>query len=177
MARRLCDRLSFLALGLGLFTLGCGDVTSIPGASEANPLDTEEGALVQALNSFRGGLGISTPVEVCSSLNVSASKHADDMRDKGYLSDKGKDGSTPRTRGCAAGYAPACSDSTLSMAESVASGFVTGSQTLPQWTMDANTKGILSNPALNVVGVGRALQGDAPTWALDLASKDDTSCH
>ncbi len=179
MELRHLDRRSVLAplaLALGLFAAGCGDVQSIPGPSEANPLDAEESALIAGLNKIRADAGITTPVLVCASLNVSAAAHADDMRDNAYLSDAGQDGSTPRSRGCAAGYKPACDDTTTAMAEAVASGLVTGAETLPQWEKVEKTKALLLNPALSVVGVGRALQGDVPTWALDLASKDDASC-
>jgi uncharacterized protein YkwD len=180
MASRPLDRRSVLApfgLLLGLFVAGCGEVVSIPGPSPANPLDAEESALIAGLNKLRADAGIATPVQVCVALNVSASAHADDMRDNAYLSDTGKDGSTPRSRGCAAGYKPACNDTSTPMAEVVASGLVNGSDTLPQWEKDDKTKTLLVNPALSVIGIGRALQGDVPVWAMDLASKDDASCH
>lgn len=162
---------------LGFLVIGCGDVQSNPGASQANPLDAEESALIVGLNKLRAGAGIATPVVVCASLNVSASAHADDMRDNAYLSDTGQDGSTPRSRGCAAGYSAACNDTSTAMAEVVASGLVNGADTLPQWEKDEMTKGLLLNPSLSVIGIGRALQGDVPTWAMDLASKNDASCQ
>ena len=180
MASRPFDWRSVLApsgLLLGLFVVGCGDVATNLGASPANPLDAEESALISGLNKLRADAGIAAPVLVCKSLNVSASAHADDMRDNGYLSDTGQDSSTPRTRGCAAGYKPACDTASTGMAETVASGIVTGPETLPQWEKDDKTRSLLLNPALNVVGIGRSLQGDVPVWAMDLASKDDASCH
>jgi uncharacterized protein YkwD len=180
MASRFFDRRSVLAplgLVLGLFVTGCGDVATNLGPSGANPLDSEESALISALNKLRADAGIAAPVLVCSSLNTSASAHADDMRDNAYLSDTGQDSSTPRTRGCAAGYKPACNDTSTAMAETVASGIVTGAETLPQWEKDDTTKSLLVNPALTVVGLGRSLQGDVPVWAMDMASKDDASCH
>jgi uncharacterized protein YkwD len=180
MVSRPFDRRSVLApvgLLLGFFVVGCGDVATNLGPSEANPLDAEESALISALNSFRAEAGIAAPVLVCKSLNVSASAHADDMRDNAYLSDTGQDSSTPRSRGCAAGYKPACDTASTGMAETVASGIVAGKETLPQWEKDDTTKSLLLNPALNVIGLGRAIQGDVPVWAMDLASKDDASCH
>ena len=181
MASRPFDRRSVfapLALLVGLFASGCsGDVQSNPGPSEANPIDAEESAVIAGLNKLRAGAGITTPMLVCVSLNVSAAAHADDMRDNAYLSDTGPDGSTPRSRGCKVGYSPACDDKTTAMAEVVASGLVNGADTLPQWQKDEKTQALLLNPALSVVGIGRALQGDVPTWAMDLASKDDASCH
>lgn len=179
MASRHLDRRSVLApfgLLLGLFVVGCGDVATNLGPSSANPLDAEESALVSGLNKLRADAGITTPMLVCNSLNVSASKHADDMRDNGYLSDTGLDSSTPRTRGCAAGYQPACNNTSTPMAETVASGIVTGAETLPQWEKDDKTKSLLVNPGLTVLGIGRSLQGDVPVWAMDLAAKDDASC-
>lgn len=182
MARRSFD-FSFapgLSLGLTLaagFALGgCGDVMATPGKSEANPLDIEEDSLLLTLNELRKGAGIGSPVIVCKSLNASASTHSDDMRDSNYLSDTAPDGSTPRERGCKAGFAPACGTS-IAMAEVVASGFPDGKSTMPQWTKDDNTKAILVNPELNVVGVGRSTGGDVVVWTLDLASADDASCH
>lgn len=180
MASRPFDRRSFvapLALLVGLFAAGCGNVQSSLGPSQANPLDPEESALIAALNKLRAGAGITAPVQVCGSLNVSAAAHADDMRDNAYLDDTGQDGSTPRSRGCAAGYKPACDDTSTAMAEVVASGLVNGADTLPQWEKEEMTKSLLLNPSLSVIGIGRALQGDVPVWAMDLASKDDASCH
>jgi hypothetical protein len=65
----------------------------------------------------------------------------------------------------------------MGMAETVASGIVSGADTLPQWEKDEKTRALLVNPALSVVGIGRSLQGDVPVWAMDLAAKDDASCH
>ncbi len=180
MASRPFDRRSFvapLALLVSLFAAGCGNVQSSLGPSEANPLDPEESALIAALNKLRAGAGITAPVQVCGSLNVSAAAHADDMRDNAYLDDTGQDGSTPRSRGCAAGYKPACDDTSTAMAEVVASGLVNGADTLPQWEKEEMTKSLLLNPSLSVIGIGRALQGDVPVWAMDLASKNDASCN
>lgn len=180
MASRPFDRRSVLAplgLLLGFFVAGCGDVATNLGPSSANPLDAEESALIAALDKLRADAGITTPLVSCKSLNVATSAHADDMRDNGYLSDTGQDGSTPRSRGCAAGYMASCNNASLAMAETVASGIVTGAETLPQWEKDDTTKKLLLNPGLTIVGVGRALQGDVPVWAMDLAGKDDASCH
>ena len=180
MASRPFDRRSVLAplgLLLGLLVVGCGDVTTNLGPSSANPPDAEESALIAGLNKLRADAGIATPMLVCVSLNASASAHADDMRDNGYLSDTGQDSSTPRTRGCAAGYKPGCNNASTAMAETVASGLVNGAETLPQWEKDDTTRALLINPALTVVGIGRSLQGDGPVWAMDLAAKDDPSCH
>ncbi|MFO0758666.1 MAG: CAP domain-containing protein [Byssovorax sp.] len=175
MAARTTTRLLAPLLGMLAFLTACsGDTQTIAGKSDPK-LDDQEDALLLALNDLRKGAGIADPVKVCASLDVSASAHSDDMRDESYLSDKGKDGSTPRSRSCAAGYKPGCGTS-VAMAEVVAAGFSDGKSTLPQWTKDEGTKAILLNASLNVVGVGRALGGDQGVWTLDLASEDDASC-
>jgi uncharacterized protein YkwD len=156
---------------------GCGGTENDTklGPSQANPLDDEESSLVQRVNDHRAASGIG-PVTQCAILNVSASKHADDMRDKDYLSDKGNDGSTPRSRGCAEGYPPACGENTP-MAELVASGIDDSSATLGQWTKAASTNDILLNPGLIVVGVGRATGMSVPFWAVDLGGTANATCE
>lgn len=166
-----------LGFVVALAAVGCGGTEVEPGVSQANPLDSEEDALIYELNRFREDNGISGAVVVCKSLNVSASKHSDDMRDNDYLSDEGLDGSTSRSRACDAGYQTACSD-TSAMAELVASGLATGKETFNQWATEESTKGLLTNGALIAAGVGRSLGlEDSVVWTLDLASGDDASCH
>jgi uncharacterized protein YkwD len=158
------------------FVLGCSASITDLGPSQANPLDSEEASLFAALRSFRSEMGL-PDVSDCVSLNVSASTHADDMRDKNYLSDQAPDGSTVRTRACAAGYTPACGN-TPSVAETVASGNDVGTDVLMQWETDPKTAAVLTNASLVVVGIGRS-EGDQDThvWAMDLASIPDASCQ
>src|SRR4051812_30636236 len=120
MNARACFPLALLAFAL----VACGSTDLPSGPSEANPPDVEESSVLFSLNELRGMSGIA-PVAVCSSLNVSASTHSDDMRDQMYLSDMAPNGSTARQRACTAGYTPACTGS-LAMAELVASGNATG---------------------------------------------------
>jgi uncharacterized protein YkwD len=175
MVTRFSFRACVVLLAVG--AAGCGGSTEAPrGVSEANPLDEEEDALIYDLNRAREDAGIAAPVIVCKSLNVSASKHADDMRDKGYLDDDGKDGSDVRSRGCEAGYLAGCEEATA-MAELVASGINGGKATLAQWTTDASSNAILTNKDLVVVGVGRSLDLEGPKWALDFGSVDEDSCR
>ncbi len=164
-----------LALVLAAFPLGCSASVTDLGPSQANPLDSEEASLLSAFQTFRTQMGLPA-VAGCASLNVSASAHADDMRDHNYLADMAPDGSTVRTRACAAGYSPACSDAP-SVAEAVASGNDVGTDVLMQWETDMKTQPVITNPALVVVGIGRS-EGDESThlWAMDLASIPDASC-
>lgn len=174
----LARALTLLAIVLPLAALGCDGSEPPPGPSTANPLDDEENKLLYEINRFREDQGVAKIVTACASLNESASAHADDMRDKGYLSDTGKDGSTPRDRACAAGYAPAC-DASQPFAELISSGVAGAKDALAQWTAADNTRAILLNDAISVAGVGRALGNEEidPTWALDLSAISDASCQ
>jgi uncharacterized protein YkwD len=164
-----------IALFFGFGTGGCSDATVEPEKSQANPIDPEESGLLYELNRFREDAGIAGALIVCKSLNQSASAHSDDMRDKGYLSDTAPDGSTPRSRACAAGYKPACDGSAV-IAEVVGAGFAEGKATLLPWTQDENTTMVLTEPSLIAAGVGRSLGADQPMWTLDLTTDDDPSC-
>lgn len=165
-----------LVLVAGL-AVACSGTTDAPDAepSEANPLDSEESALFFSLNEYRQNHGVA-PVKQCVVLNVSASKHSDDMRDQNYLDDTAPDGTTARARACSEGYQPACDNT--AMAELVGSGLENGDPTLDQWTKDATTEAIVVNPGLTVAGVGRSLWGiEKPAvWTLDFGASDDPSC-
>ncbi len=161
---------------LSLALVACGSTTAAGGPSQANPLDPEESAAVAKVNSIRmaANVPLLTP---CTSLNVSASAHSDEMRDNGYLSDVSPvTMSTVRTRACAAGYMPACSGS-LPMAELVAEGSGTGPDTVMQWQMDATAGPILTQADLLVVGIGRSIGVDNERWTMDFASQTDPSCN
>src|SRR3954469_9916562 len=141
-------RASFPLVVLAFALVACGGTDLPSGPSQANPPDAEESSVVFSLNQLRGTSGI-TQVTVCTSLDVSASKHSDDMRDKMYLSDMSPDGTTARQRACDASYTPACTGD-LAMAELVASGNATGKDTFLQWVNDKQSNPILMNPNLTV---------------------------
>src|SRR4026209_2679417 len=88
-------RASTLSASLSLLACSGDTEARPPGPSEANPLDAEEASMVQAINDLRGMQGAQM-LKDCATLNVSAAKHSDDMRDQGYLDDEAPDGSTPR---------------------------------------------------------------------------------
>jgi len=173
-------KISFSTLGtalvtvLGLTSVGCSEVTYEDDTSQANPLDAWESELVGALNDLRTASSVPA-LKVCASLNTSASKHSDDMRDKNYLDDVAGDGSTPPIRACGAGYTAAC-EGNIAMSELLAKGNADGKSTLDQWNKDVNTSPVLKDPQFVVVGVGRSLGGEAGIWTLDLAGMDDPSC-
>jgi uncharacterized protein YkwD len=158
-----------------IFLGGCpNSETMTLGPSQANPLDSEEAAAVFEVNQVRAGKGIA-PVTDCASLNVSASSHADDMRDNNYLTEQAPDGSTVQTRACAAGYMAGCAMS-APMAELVAMGVPTGEATVQQWVGNTTSDQILLNPAFVVVGVGRSPATSTTYWAMDFGETNEASC-
>lgn len=158
-----------------ILTAGCGSDVGVTGPSQANPLDNGEQAVMDAINAHRATSGQSA-LTICASLNVSASAHSDDMRDRGYQSDIGKDGSTTMTRACDAAYAPACANGV--MAEVIASGSDDPAHTVGQWKADAVASPILVNPSLTVIGVGRSFREDESSiWTVDFGGQPDPSCQ
>jgi uncharacterized protein YkwD len=168
--------LSLLAIAAALLA-GCGDsghAETVPGRSQANPLDQQETALLQAVNDLREQHG--TPaVRACTTLNVSASLHSDDMRDRNYTDADGPDGSTPTSRACDAGYQAAC-EMGANVAEMVATGPLDGGAALAKWTEDPGSTANIVDEAHEAVGIGRAPSGDASVWTLDLAGAYEPSC-
>ena len=164
-----------LAMATGLGLVACNGTVGSEGPSSANPLDDEENALVYELNQIRAAAGITTPIVVCASLDVSAAGHSDDMRDKMYFSDQAPDGSDVRKRACTAGYKPGCNPHEP-MSELIAKGIDTGKGAVTE--MNAKSHAVLVTTNMQVAGAGRTLALDGTTyWTLDLADKDDPSCH
>jgi uncharacterized protein YkwD len=155
---------------------GCSGATACDcGPTPPNPLDAEENAIVQDLNIARGMAG-APAVTVCKSLNVSATRHSDDMRDNNYLGMTSPNGSDVRARACMAGYTPACA-TTIPMAELLAEGNGTGDSTYMQWAGDPNATMHLLEKDLIVVGLGHSIGLNNQYWTLDMASMMDASCN
>jgi uncharacterized protein YkwD len=166
---RSCGRVGLAAWVL--LVTACGGNVEIDteyGTSRENPLDPEEKALFEALLRRRAAAGLGALGE-CPTLNSSASRHADDMRNQRYLSETGKDGSSVRQRSCEAGYAPGCVE-TNTMGEVVSSGLVDPAKVDEQWANDATTSAIVMNPVFTVVGIGRSEGAVPAVWAVDLGS-------
>jgi uncharacterized protein YkwD len=167
------SRAAVLVLPLAL--AACNGSVAAGGPSSPS-LDTEELAALAQINVLRGTAAVPL-VTACTSLNVSASAHSDDMRDNGYLAEMSPvDGSTVRTRACKAGYAPSCTGN-IPMAELVAEGSGTGAATVAQWAMDGTAGPILVQKDLVLAGIGRSIGADNERWTLDLASVADPSCN
>jgi len=174
IADRIGDSAFLVLAAAFLAACGSGEADTIPGRSQANPLDTEETAMVQSLNDLRAQEG-APPVRACTTLNVAASVHSDDMRDRHYSDSVGLDGSTPASRACDAGYQAACGMG-ASVAEAVAYGHFDASGTLGQWTQNPSTTATMTDAAHAAVGVGRSPSGDSAVWTLDLGGVDEASC-
>src|SRR5687767_7642531 len=131
---------------LGSPVIGCSGDTRAEGdlgPSGANPLDAEEQAAFDALNIHRSDKGLPM-VAPCVALNRSASAHADDMRDRVYVSDQSPDGTTARDRACAEGYGPACANGYV--AELVGGGVLAGGEMITVFVGDAAASAILVAP-------------------------------
>jgi len=165
-----------ITLAFAALAVGCTDVDFADGQSPQNPLDPEESLVVQKMNEIRASAG-APALKVCFSLNLSASVHSDDMREKGYLDDNAPDGSDPVDRACNAGYKPAC-DNMVGMVELVAKGNAEGEPTFAQWNGDAGTRMLLQSPEFLVVGVGRAMSSEeSAIWTVDMSTAEDPSCE
>lgn len=164
------------ALGLSASASACGGETTASNQPSSPDLDADESAALYELNRLREGEGIPGALAGCRSLSKAASAHSDDMRDTGYVAEKGTDGSTPRQRACDAGYAPGC-DTVATHAELVASGYDTGEKVAAFWAEDPGRKAALLDASMIVAGIGRSVNAkDESWWTLDLGSVNDASC-
>lgn len=160
----------FTVAWLGVLA-GCGGQVVVDHerpVSQANPLDADEAALLDALNARRASAGLGLLVE-CPALNSSASLHVDDMRDQSYLTETAPDGSTVRSRACEAGYEPACNKSTA-MGEALSRGLDDPAAIAEQLTASSITSVIVLNPDYQAVGVAHAEVASPPVWAIDLGA-------
>lgn len=164
---------AFIPISVLIASASCSSVEYPDGPSQANPLDAIESTMLFSINDLRATKGLLS-LKQCAVLNVSASAHADDMRDNNYFDDDGPDGSTPRSRACAAGYQAACGNA--GMGELVAKGVAEAEGTLASWEKDATASPILLDPSFKVVGVGRSMGGEAAIWTVDFGSQEDASC-
>ena len=166
-----------MAGGAALLALSaCSGTTTTDTVSDP-ALDTFESDAIYEINRIREDAGVAQILAACRSLNVAATGHSDDMRNKDYLKEVGLDGSTVRTRTCAAGYQPGCSESTA-MGELVAKGIDDGKTVVAQWSTNANAHALMVSAGLAVIGVGRSLGEDGTMWwTADLGGLPDSSCQ
>ena len=176
---KLLHRAAPLAFVLAASVVGCSGTATLESskdASEANPLDDNEKALLAAIVAYRGQHGAG-PLTDCATLNVASSLHADDMRDHGYLSDIGKlDNSSVNSRACSAGYQAGCT-TMYAMGELVSSGISDPDALIVQWSTDPKTLAILVDPHLLVIGVGQSFGAAPPVWSVDLGGAMESSCN
>jgi uncharacterized protein YkwD len=165
-----------LLLLVSLALAACSGNTAAAGGPSDPALDEDEQAAFQQINTLRQAAGVSQ-VAICTSLNVSAAAHADEMRDANYLAETSPvTGSNVRTRACAAGYNAACGTN-IPMGELVAQGNGAGVATADQWNSDTIAHPILVQPGFVVAGIARSFSANQVWWSLDLSSQTDPSCH
>jgi uncharacterized protein YkwD len=164
-------------LALALLVPACANQTLGTDGPSDTGLDAEEDAALFDINAERAAAGITTPLVVCTALNVAAAQHSDDMRTKDYLSDTGLDGTGVRERTCAAGYTTSCTGS-ASLAEMVANGLETGDQVVAKWKTDAANVNAWGATSFVAVGCGRSIADDGTMyWTVVLGSTNDASCQ
>lgn len=154
---------------------GSGGTSCTGNGNPTHGLSPSEDTLLQLVNDYRASQGQS-PVTICSSLNVSAQDHANDMRNRGYFSHVGHNGSEFWERACDAGYTNGCVPSTW-MGEIVAGYDSTPSGVMNQWLGSPGHEFIMASPNHIVAGIGQACGGPMGNyWVMDFAGADEPSC-
>lgn len=140
----------------------------LPGIATCDPsvvLDGEEQAFLEALNSYRAGIG-APPLVASPALTIAADRHSDDMAAGAFLDHTGSDGSTPGERAAQSGYPDTVVD------ETVLSGLETGSNALFGWLSSPTHAATLLDPAYNAVGIART-EGAEWYWTADFGEVVD----
>lgn len=134
--------------------------TTSASATGSPALPDLEQRLVDLTNAERAKVGCPA-LAVDTRLVTSADAHAVDMVAKQYFDHSGADGSTPTTRGAAAGY-PA------GVAENIGTGFTDAAAVMTAWLASPGHRANIVDCAYKVIGVGYdpgALPGFGPgTW-------------
>lgn len=138
-----------------------------PATATGSPAMPElEQRLVELTNAERAKVGCPA-LTVDARLMTSAEAHAVDMVAQQYFDHNGRDGSTPTTRGAAAGY-PA------GVAENIGTGFTDAAAVMTAWLASPGHRANIVDCAYKVIGVGYdvgALPGYGPgTWVQTFGS-------
>ena len=133
-------------------------------AARADPLSAQELDLYQAINAARITNGVAS-LSLNDALVTAAQGHSVDMRDNGFLSHTGSDGSSFYDRVTAQGYDAAIAG------ELVAAGAPSGTAAVNLWLGDAPHSDVLLYAGWQDVGVGYANGGTyGHYWTADFAS-------
>ena len=123
-------------------------------------------ALLAAVNAARHAAG-RPPLAADPRLDAAAQAHADDMLARSYYAHRSPDGSTPRERVEAAGYAAG------SVAENIAARHLGADEAVAGWMASSDHRRNLLDPRFTDLGAGVAVGAfDHPyqvLWVLDLA--------
>ncbi len=173
------DRCAPTGLCSSIEITGCvpgGDTTCTGNGAQTHELSSEEQILLAKVNQYRATRG-APAVLACSSLSRAAQDHAADMRNRGYFSHRGENGSTFPERACDAGYLRGCGPTTW-MGEIIAGGNPTGVETLDQWVNSSGHRAILSSSDFIVAGIGHACGGSfGHYWVMVFGGAGEASCE
>jgi len=135
-------------------------------AAPLHDLGRQRAAVLAAVNAARRAAGRPGLADD-PRLDAAAQAHAEDMLARSYYDHRGRDGSTPRSRVEAAGFAAA------SVAENIAARHLGADETVAGWMSSSDHRRNLLDPTLTSLGAGVAVGAyDHPyqvLWVLDLA--------
>ncbi|HEY6321180.1 MAG TPA: CAP domain-containing protein [Thermoanaerobaculia bacterium] len=135
-------------------------------AAPLRDLGRQRSALLAAVNAARRAAGRPELADD-PRLDAAAQTHAEDMLARSYYAHRGQDGSTPRSRVEAAGFAAA------SVAENIAARHLGADEAVAGWMSSSDHRRNILDPTLTSLGAGVAVGTyDHPyqvLWVLDLA--------
>jgi len=158
---------SFRGLPLHVFLFAWPEQDSWERQAEPlRDLGRQRSALLAAVNAARRAAGRPGLADD-PRLDAAAQAHAEDMLARSYYAHRGQDGSTPRSRVEAAGFAAA------SVAENLAARHLGADETVAGWMSSSDHRRNILDPTLTSLGAGVAVGTyDHPyqvLWVLDLA--------
>ncbi len=162
-ALNVATRAALRALGATLLTCLCAGVSSPAVGQSPEKLDA-----LAKLNAARRDNGL-PPLAWNPLLDKAAQRHSDDMASKGFIDETGSDGSSPRQRIEATGYA-AWPQQRI-WAESLYAGQGTFEEALAFFLSDEGQRRVVLSPKLREVGIGIAKDNLRTYWTLTFGAQ------
>ncbi|GIV85270.1 MAG: hypothetical protein KatS3mg052_2277 [Candidatus Roseilinea sp.] len=156
-------RAALCALGAALLTCLCAGPPALVVGQSPEKLDA-----LTRLNAARRDNGL-PPLAWNPLLDKAAQRHSDDMASKGFIDETGSDGSSPRQRIEATGYA-AWPQQRI-WAESLYAGQGTFEEALAFFLSDEGQRRIVLSPKLREVGIGIAKDNLRTYWTLTFGAQ------
>lgn len=139
-----------------------------PVGAQAQPQPDDKMLVWARLNDARRANGL-PPLARNAQLDQAAQRHSDDMADKGFVDETGSDGSSPRQRIEATGYARW--PSVRIWGESIYAGQSTFDEALDFLLSDDDQRRTLLSPRLREVGIGIARDSLRTYWTLTFGAQ------